>query len=131
MTKLLLDSHVFFWMHAEPERLSGSVRELLVDERTALFLSVVVPWEVGIKVARKRLTLPEQLEDYFVSRARGAGMTILPVELRHVVDAANLPRHHADPFDRLLIAQARAERLTLLTADPEFARYDVKLMPAA
>lgn len=129
--KLLLDTHVFLWMHAEPERLSASARELLVDPETALVLSVVVPWEAGIKVARKRLTLPEQVEAYFVARAHAAGMTILPIELRHVVAAAALPRHHADPFDRMLVAQARTERLTLLSADPELARYDVTLMNAA
>jgi len=131
MTKLLLDSHVFLWMHGEPERLSMVARELLSEPGTELFLSVVVPWELGIKVARKRLALPEELETFFASRARAARMTILPITLRHAVDAAGLPRHHADPFDRMLIAQARSERLTLVSADAELARYDVAFMNAA
>jgi len=128
MTKLLLDSHVFIWMHAEPERISRAVQALLTAPETALFLSVVVPWELGIKVLRQRLTLPEPLGDYFTSRVERARMNILPITLHHVLDAVRLPPHHSDPFDRMLVAQARVERLALVSADPEVARYDVELL---
>ena len=86
---------------------------------------MVVAWELGIKIARERLTLPEPLDEYVMSRANRARMSLLPIGLVHVLDAVALPAHHADPFDRMLIAQARAEGLTLLTADPWIARYDV------
>jgi PIN domain nuclease of toxin-antitoxin system len=91
---------------------------------------VVVAWELGIKIARERLTLPEPLDEYVMSRANRSRMSLLPIGLVHVLDAVALPAHHADPFDRMLVAQARAEGLTLLTADPWIARYDVPLMRA-
>ena len=128
--RLLLDSHVFLWMHASPEHLSARVRAALVDADTALFLSVVVPWELGIKAASKKLTLPEPLEEFILSRAQRSRITLLPIHLRHVVEVVGLPRHHGDPFDRMLIAQARVEDLTLVTADPWFSSYAVDLLSA-
>ncbi len=128
--KLLLDIHVFIWMHAEPDRLSRRARELLVDADSELHLSVVVAWEIGIKLARERLTLPEPLDEYVMSRAQRARMSLLPIGLAHVLEAVSLPPHHADPFDRMLVAQARAESLTLLTADPWIARYDIDIVRA-
>ena len=128
--KLLLDTHVFIWMHGDPDRLSRRARKLLVDANTELHLSVVVAWELGIMIARERLTLPEPLDEYVMSRARRARMSLLPIDLIHVLEAVTLPPHHADPFDRMLIAQARAEGLTLLTADRSMARYDVEIVQA-
>jgi PIN domain nuclease of toxin-antitoxin system len=128
--KLLLDTHVFIWMHGEPDRLSSRARKLLVDADAELHLSVVVAWELGIKIARERLTLPEPLDAYVMSRAHRARMSLLSIDLVHVLEAVTLPPHHADPFDRMLVAQARAEGLTLLTADPWIARYDVAIVRA-
>jgi PIN domain nuclease of toxin-antitoxin system len=128
--KLLLDTHVFIWMHGEPERLSPRARKLLVDADSELVLSVVVAWELGIKLARERLTLPEPLDAFLQSRAQRARMSILPIELAHVLEAVALPAHHADPFDRMLIAQARVEQLTLLTADRWITSYDVSTLRA-
>jgi PIN domain nuclease of toxin-antitoxin system len=128
--KLLLDTHVFLWMHGDPDRLSARARKLLVAGSTELHLSVVVAWEIGIKLARERLTLPEPLDDYMTSRADRAGMALLSIDLAHVLEAVTLPPHHADPFDRMLVAQARTERLALMTADPWIARYDVEIVRA-
>lgn len=128
--RLLLDTHVFLWMHMSPERLSSSTRTLLTDAETELVISVVVPWELGIKVSSKGLTLPERLDDYITSRAQLSRMRILPIEVRHAVESANLPLHHRDPFDRMMIAQARTEKLTLVSADSWFRRYEVELLPA-
>lgn len=103
---------------------------MLVDTDTELHLSVVVAWELGIKIARERLTLPDPLEDYMMSRAHRSRMSWLSIELAHVLEAVALPAHHSDPFDRMLVAQARAEGLILLTADPWIARYDVETVRA-
>lgn len=128
--RLLLDTHAFLWMHMTPERLSSRTRMLLIDSETELVLSVVVPWEIGIKVAKKQLTLPEPLEDFMLGAMQFAPMTALRIELRHAVESASLPLHHGDPFDRMLIAQARIEELTLVTVDRRFSRYEVQLLPA-
>ncbi|TMQ05553.1 MAG: type II toxin-antitoxin system VapC family toxin [Deltaproteobacteria bacterium] len=128
--KLLLDTHVFVWMHGEPGQLSARAQKLLVDADTELHLSVVVAWELGIKIARERLTLPEPLEEYVTSRAQRSRMSLLPIHLAHVLEAVTLPLHHADPFDRMLVAQARAESLILVTADPWIARYEVEIVRA-
>jgi PIN domain nuclease of toxin-antitoxin system len=128
--KLLLDTHVFIWMHGDPDRLSSRARKLLVDADAELHLSVVVAWELGIKLARERLTLPEPLDEYVMSRAQRSRMSWLSIGLTHVLEAVALPLHHGDPFDRMLVAQARAEGLTLLTADPWIARYDVEIVQA-
>ena len=116
--RLLLDTHVFIWMHGDPDRLSNRARKLLVDAASELHLSVVAAWELGIKIARERLTLPEPLDEYMVSRAHRARMSFLSIDLAHVLEAVALPPHHADPFDRMLVAQARV------------ARYDVKIVRA-
>jgi PIN domain nuclease of toxin-antitoxin system len=128
--KLLLDTYVFIWMHGDPDRLSSRARKLLVDADAELHLSVVVAWELGIKLARERLTLPEPLDEYVMSRAQRSRMSWLSIGLTHVLEAVALPLHHGDPFDRMLVAQARAEGLTLLTADPWIARYDVEIVQA-
>ena|ERR1041385_1905272 len=128
--KLLLDTHVFLWMHGDHDRLSARSRKLLVDAETELHLSVVVTWELGIKIAREKLTLPEPLDRYVMSRAQRSRMSMLSIDLNHVLEAVTLPPHHGDPFDRMLVAQARSEGLTLLTADPWIARYDVEVLRA-
>jgi PIN domain nuclease of toxin-antitoxin system len=110
--------------------LSARSRAALVDADTEVFLSVVVPWELGIEIARKKLSLPEPLADFVLSRAQRSRIGLLPIHLRHAVEAVELPPHHGDPFDRMLIAQARVEDLTLVTADPWFSSYEVDVLSA-
>ncbi len=128
--RLLLDTHVFLWMHALPERLSARTRSALVDARTELVVSVAAVWEIGIKMANHKLSLPEPLEEFVLSRAHRSRIAILPIQLRHVIDATDLPSHHRDPFDRIMIAQARIEQLAIVTGDPWFSRYQVELVAA-
>lgn len=128
--KLLLDSHVVLWMYGDPDRLSARARGLLADPANELVLSVVVGWELGIKLARGKLRLPQPLEDFLLDRIQRDRLVVLPIELAHVLDCVALPPHHADPFDRMLVAQARSEELRLLTADPQISRYDVLVVRA-
>lgn len=128
--RLLLDTHVFLWMHALPERLSERTRSALVDARTELVVSVAAVWEIGIKMASHKLSLPEPLEEFVLSRAHRSRIAILPIQLAHAIDAASLPTHHRDPFDRVMIAQARVEGLAVVTADPWFSRYQVEVVAA-
>jgi len=91
-------------------------------------VSAVVGWEITIKHAMGRLELPAPPRSWVPDKVRDGAMTPLPVELSHALAVADLPDHHRDPFDRLLIAQAHAERLTLVSADAAFDRYDVPVL---
>ena len=119
--RLLLDSHVVLWW------LNGSLGPV-ADEALAsadtTAVSVVTPWELGLKQALGKLTIPPVWRQLLVAD----GFEFLPITESHVDIAVSLPLHHRDPFDRMLIAQAKAEQLTLVTADREFARYDVALL---
>jgi PIN domain nuclease of toxin-antitoxin system len=123
--RLLLDTHCWLWMRAEPERLSEPTRQLLRDPESDLFLSAAAAWEIAINFAAGKLRLPEPPAAFIAQRLSEDRVAALPILLTHALRAGELPPHHRDPFDRVLIAQAQMEGLTLLTADRELARYDV------
>ena len=128
--KLLLDTHVWLWMTISPAKLTAKTRRLLADARNELFLSAISPWEIAIKASSGRLRLPLPVEEYVASRLETTLVTPLAIDWIHGVEAASLPLHHHDPFDRMLIAQARLLSLPLVTADAAFDAYDVKLIAA-
>lgn len=129
--RLLLDTQVWLWMLAAPERLSPACRRLVVSMDNELFLSAASAWEIAIKHALGKLKLPGEPVDLVADWMTRTGVTPLPVLHRHALHVASLPPHHRDPFDRLLVAQAQTEQLTVLTADREFARYDVRVKGAS
>jgi PIN domain nuclease of toxin-antitoxin system len=109
-------------------RLSAQTRALLQDPENEIFLSAASSWEIAIKHALGKLPLPVPPMEYVLSRMETSGTSPLPVQHSHALHAGSLPRHHADPFDRLLIAQAQLENLQLLTADRQFEAYEVNLL---
>lgn len=118
----LLDTHLLLWLAAEPDRLSDQARAIINDESIDTRFSVVSLWEVTIKTGRGR---PDFSVDARALR-RGlleSGFVELPIDVTHVVGVADLPDHHRDPFDRLLLGQARSEGLTLLTVDAQLLPY--------
>jgi PIN domain nuclease of toxin-antitoxin system len=127
---LLLDTHVWLWMHQNPDKFTPAVRERLENPEQALFLSVASLWEIAIKYALGKLPLPETPESYCQQRLNDpdAAVVVLPIERAHVLRAGALSFHHRDPFDRLLIAQAQLEHFTLLTVDDQFEAYEVNLL---
>lgn len=125
--RLLLDTHVFLWMQVTPERLGRSLA-LVEDTANELILSAASSWEIALKWALGKLALPDPPDVYVPRRVQSSGVTTLPVEHSHALAVARLPMHHSDPFDRLLVAQARVERLRLVTVDPAFATYDVDVV---
>lgn len=120
--RLLLDTHILLWALNDDPRLTAAMRERLGAADT-LIVSAVSIWEISIKRASGKLLVRGDV----METARRAGCRPLPVTWAHGDAAGRLPLHHADPFDRLLIAQARTEDLTLISADRQFRAYDVAL----
>jgi PIN domain nuclease of toxin-antitoxin system len=126
--RYLIDTHCWLWWHIEPSRLGQNLYKLIEDEESEIFFSVISAWEIVIKFYLHKLTLPFPPEKYIPKRLQSSFMEVLPVHLEHVLQAGVLPSHHKDPFDRLLIAQAKAEGLTMMTRDKQFGRYEVAIV---
>ena len=124
---LLLDTHAFLWFVAGDDRLSARARRAMESEGAELFLSAVSIWEMAIKLSLGRLTLPAPLEVYIAEKLEH-GFRVLPIDWMHAVAVEKMPFHHRDPFDRLLVAQATTESMPLVSADPAFRAYKVKLI---
>ncbi len=125
--RLLLDTHVFLWLLAEPERLGGQLGTL-EDPSNDLFLSAASSWEIAVKSQLGKIELPESPRRYIPDRMRTTGVDPLPVEHNHALAVAELPLLHRDPFDRLLVAQARILGLRIVTADPKIVGYEVETL---
>jgi PIN domain nuclease of toxin-antitoxin system len=126
--KLLLDTHAFIWWASSSVKLPSAVRAKCSDPATTLLLSVVSVWEMQIKIQLNKLKVSRSLPDLIEHHTRVNLMQILPVGLEHVLALDALPAHHKDPFDRLLIAQATVEDVFLVSGDPVFSSYPVKLL---
>ncbi len=125
--RFLLDTHCWLWLQTESDKFSEEVRTALGDPANEIILSAVSSWEIAIKYARGKLPLPEPPSRYVPSRMATSGTSSMPIHHSHTLRVAELPLHHRDPFDRLLVAQAQIERLTLVSADPQLTQYDIDL----
>ena len=121
--RILLDTQVWLWVLGEPARLSAAGRARLRSPANTFYLSAANVWEIVIKHAAGKLRLPGEPVAYLRGRLAQTPAAILPITHEHALQLALLPLHHRDPFDRILIAQATVEGITLLTADPIVARY--------
>lgn len=126
--KLLLDTHTFIWWDSQPDKLSSKILTLLKSEDSILIHSVVSVWEMQIKVQLGRLTLDLPLSSLINSQRQINSIQILPITLEHVLALDQIPLHHKDPFDRLLIAQAIVENLTVASNDKNFEKYIDRLI---
>jgi PIN domain nuclease of toxin-antitoxin system len=123
--KLLLDTHIFLWLNSDPEKLPPAAYDACRDPNNQLYLSHVSPWEIQIKQQLGKLQLRVALSELITTQARENGLVLLPIELAHIYALSQLPCHHNDPFDRLLIAQARIESMVLVTVDRKISLYDL------
>jgi len=129
--KYLLDTAVWLWSVGPVERLNREGRELLADSKQEIYLSAASVWEISIKASLGKLRLPDVPETYIPKRLSEQSIQPLPVFHQHAVRVYALPWHHQDPFDRILIAQAQAEDMIILTADRAFEKYDVAVVWSA
>jgi PIN domain nuclease of toxin-antitoxin system len=127
VTSYLLDTHTFLWWALEPVKLPKTVTSELRDPANRIIFSVVSSWEAQIKLGLGKLELFEPLQSIVSRELTQNRWEILPVHLRHTWRLADLPPLHRDPFDRLLIAQALAEELVVVSRDPLFSGYPVKV----
>jgi PIN domain nuclease of toxin-antitoxin system len=126
----MLDTHVLLWASEGNRKIGRKARRLIDDPEMEIWLSAMSVWEIANKVALGRLHLREPVRDWLLSETRQNHLIPLPFTHEHASAAAELPRHHEDPFDRMLIAQAQVEDLRIITADAQFGRYDVRLIDA-
>lgn len=124
--RILIDTHILIWWESTPERLSSTARRRLEEAQDTFIISVASLWEMQIKLAIGKLTLRLPLAEVVREQQKQNGFEILPITLQHVLALETLPMHHKDPFDRLLIAQAQAEGLPLLSADAVFDQYPIR-----
>jgi PIN domain nuclease of toxin-antitoxin system len=125
--KVLLDTHAFLWALAGDERMSRLARETFAGPAN-LSLSIASVWEILIKVQSGKLKLPRPVGPYVLRKLAENGIELLPIGIDHLLALERLPMHHRDPFDRMLIAQSIEENLPIITSDPWFDRYDVRLI---
>lgn len=125
--RYLLDTQYLIWfMHDDKKRISKKIRQVFEKESGQFGISIVSLWEMTIKKSLNKL----RIDDSFLHIAHKLDISILPITIGHLQNLQRLPHHHKDPFDRLLVAQAITEKLTLLTSDKELARYGAKIMLA-
>lgn len=123
---LLLDTHVLLWWLADDPNLSSPARRAISDRASRVVVSAATAWEMAIKQALGKLEVPDDLDAVLES----GGFTSLPITIAHALVAGALPRHHDDPFDRMLVAQALSEGLTVVTADTRLEAYGVAVLAA-
>jgi PIN domain nuclease of toxin-antitoxin system len=125
MANLLLDTHVFLWAVEDNPNLSPVAKAAILDGRNVVYVSTATAWEIAIKRAIGKLKTPK---GNYLEELRLHRFTPLNITTEHALAVEELPHHHKDPFDRMLIAQAQAENLTLITRDPRLSLYDVRLI---
>ena len=127
MRRLLLDTHVLLWWLADNAELGALARAMIAEPRNDVYVSAASTWEISIKRALGKLAAPGNMD----SIVEDEGFEKLSISLFHGEQAGSLPERHKDPFDRMLIAQAQAEGLEIVTSDHKFSRYGIKLIDAS
>jgi len=124
--ELLLDTHAFLWWLADDQKLGARARAAIADGANAVFVSAASAWEIAVKRANGKLDAPGDIRAWIDEN----GFAALPISVEHAIASADLPKHHPDPFDRLLVAQAMLERLVLVAHDGEISRYGAAMLDA-
>lgn len=126
--KLLLDTHAFLWWVTDTPRISGPAHEAIANPENDILVSAVSGWEIVIKAALGRLQLPGPPPEFIPEQLGKNDFGVLPVSMQHALEVSQLPLHHQDPFDRMLIAQARSDGVPLVSGDAAVGAYDVDIL---
>lgn len=126
--RLLVDTHAMLWWLRDDSRLSHRARAILEDGGNELLWSLASSWEIAVKIRSGKLELDRPLERLYAELVTEQGVDLLPVSHDHCARVADLPLHHRDPFDRMLVVQAQHARVPVLTADPKLGAYEVQLL---
>lgn len=124
--RYLLDTHVFIWAMENKKRLPESIKNEIINPSNTIFVSVATVWELIIKSAKKKLKAPKDIKGDIAA----SNFQLLSIEIEHVLNVRKLPDIHKDPFDRILITQAKVEKLTLITSDPKIWKYKIPSIKA-
>lgn len=124
--KLLLDTHTFLWFIGGSAELSDDAKALTEDSENEVFLSIASLWEMAIKISLNKLRLANSFDTFIPEQLALNQITLLNISVAHTADVTTLPFHHCDPFDRLLIAQAKVENMALISRDEAFDSYPIK-----
>ncbi len=123
-----MDTQIFLWVITDDARLSAALRSHYRDPEQQLYLSIASIWEMLIKVGLSKLPLPQPSTPYILRQMERNGLELLPMRISHLAAMEKLPALHRDPFDRLLVAQAMAESMPMLTSDPQMRGYGVEVL---
>jgi PIN domain nuclease of toxin-antitoxin system len=124
--KILLDTCAFLWLVTDDSKLSGLAKDIFLDSNNELFLSAVTGFEITVKYSLGKLHLTEPPKEFISNRMKANALTELPISLNHTLALQDLPWHHKDPFDRLLVAQAMVAQIPLLSSDEQLSAYSIK-----
>lgn len=123
----LIDTHVLLWIFHDPDKITKQAMNIIVNTENNLFVSMASIWELSLKISLNKLDLGCSLNYFVKNEIISNSIELLSIDLEHLYLVQQLPFHHRDPFDRLLIAQAKHENLTIISKDSHFRKYDVKL----
>jgi len=126
--RYLLDTHTFLWWIVDGDLLPKRVRDIISDGGNTLYLSAASGWEIAVKAELGRLQLPYEPERVIPEQMSSNTIVGLPIQMSHALHVHSLPKHHRDPFDRMLLAQSQVEGLPILTSDPDIAKYEVEVV---
>ncbi len=124
--KYLLDTHTLLWIVTNDPRLSKRAKSLYLNSDNLIFFSIANLWEMTIKISLKKLSIDESLREFTQNHIKGNDIKFLNIELPHILSLENLPYHHRDPFDRLIISQCIHENISILSSDRVFDLYPIK-----
>jgi PIN domain nuclease of toxin-antitoxin system len=124
--RFLLDSHTLLWFLLDDPQLSSAARDAIADAENQILVSPASLWEIAIKISLGKYRLPQDYGEFMAQQLARNDFDLIPIELRHTAALIEMPFHHRDPFDRLLVAQAKMENITLISRDAALEAYDVQ-----